>query len=172
MTLMSEIKPEDVEALIETFESSTWEELRLKVGDFELFVSKTSSAQGLSSNPPAHSRQSVDPVFGATHASAPAAPPHSDAAAGGTSRDVDFPLHWVAVRAPNLGTFYRAPKPGAPPYVTVGQPVQANTEVCLIEVMKLFTTVLAGTDGVVRQVLVEDTELVEYDQPLILIEPE
>jgi acetyl-CoA carboxylase biotin carboxyl carrier protein len=172
MTPMSEIKPEDVEALIETFESSTWEELRLKVGDFELFVSKTSSAQGLPSHPPTHSHQSVDRVFGATHATAPAAPPHSDASSGGTSRDAGFPQHWVAVRAPNLGTFYRAPKPGAPPYVIVGQPVQANTEVCLIEVMKLFTTVLAGTDGVVRQVLVEDTELVEYDQPLILIEPD
>jgi acetyl-CoA carboxylase biotin carboxyl carrier protein len=171
MTLMSEIKPEDVEALIETFESSTWEELRLKVGDFELFVSKTSSAQGLPSRPPAHSHQ-VDPVFGATHATAPAAPPHSDASTGRRSGDVGFPQHWVAVRAPNLGTFYRAPKPGAPPYVIVGQRVQANTEVCLIEVMKLFTTVLAGTDGVVRQVLVEDTELVEYDQPLILIEPD
>ena len=47
------------------------------------------------------------------------------------------------MRAPNLGTFYRAPKPGAPPYVAVGQRVEAATEVCLIEVMKLFTSVRA-----------------------------
>ena len=75
------------------------------------------------------------------------------------------------MRAPNLGTFYRAPKPGAAPYVTVGQTVDADTEVCLIEVMKLFTSVLAGVEGTVRKVLVEDAELVEYDQPLFLIEP-
>ncbi len=75
------------------------------------------------------------------------------------------------MRAPNLGTFYRSPKPGAAPYVTVGQTVGADTEVCLIEVMKLFTSVLAGVGGAVRRVLVEDAELVEYDQPLFLIEP-
>jgi acetyl-CoA carboxylase biotin carboxyl carrier protein len=167
---MPEIKPEDVEALIETFESSTWEELRLKVGEFELFLSKTGNAQGLPSNSSPHVAAIADRAgFAATHATAPAAPPHPAAPSGGT---VDFPQHWIAVRAPNLGTFYRAPKPGASPYVTVGQRVGANTEVCLIEVMKLFTTVLAGTAGVVRQVLVEDAELVEYDQPLILIQPD
>ena len=77
----------------------------------------------------------------------------------------------VVVRAPNLGTFYRAPKPGAPPYVAVGQRVEAATEVCLIEVMKLFTSVRAGVAGTVREMLVEDAELVEFDQPLFLIEP-
>ena len=75
------------------------------------------------------------------------------------------------MRAPNLGTFYRSPKPGAAPYVSVGQTVGADTEVCLIEVMKLFTSVPAGVAGAVRKVLVEDAELVEYDQPLFLIEP-
>ena len=49
--------------------------------------------------------------------------------------------------------------------------MEADTELCLIEVMKLFTNVLAGVAGTVRQILVEDTELVEYDQPLFLIEP-
>ena len=58
------------------------------------------------------------------------------------------------VRAPNLGTFYRAPKPGAAPYVAIGQKVEAETEVCLIEVMKLFTSVCAGVAGTVREVLV------------------
>ena len=77
----------------------------------------------------------------------------------------------AAVRAPNLGTFYRAPKPGAPPYVAVGQKVEASTEVCLIEVMKLFTSVRAGVTGTVREVLAEDAQLVEFDQPLFLIEP-
>ncbi len=76
------------------------------------------------------------------------------------------------MRAPNLGTFYRAPKPGAPPYVRIGQHVDPTTELCLIEVMKLFTSVFAGVSGFVRQVLVEDAELVEFDQALFLIEPD
>jgi acetyl-CoA carboxylase biotin carboxyl carrier protein len=78
----------------------------------------------------------------------------------------------MTVRAPTLGTFYRAPKPGAAPYVKVGQHVDPTTELCLIEVMKLFTSVLARVSGVVREVLVGDTELVEFDQALFLIEPD
>jgi len=66
----------------------------------------------------------------------------------------------------------RSPKPGAPPYVKLGQRIEPMTELCLIEVMKLFTTVFAGVTGVVRQVMVEDSELVEFDQALFLIEPD
>ena len=113
--------------------------------------------------------------FATTHATAPSAPPHPITPVSGGSQakvaSARVPDHWVAVRAPNLGTFYRAPKPGAAPYVSVGQTVDADAEVCLIEVMKLFTSVLAGVAGTVRKVLVEDAELVEYDQPLFLIEP-
>jgi acetyl-CoA carboxylase biotin carboxyl carrier protein len=81
------------------------------------------------------------------------------------------PANWVAVTAPNLGTFYRAPKPGAAPYVETGQKVRADTEVCLIEVMKLFTAVRAGTSGVIRQICVADGQMVEYGQTLLYIDP-
>ena len=86
-----------------------------------------------------------------TRATVATAPPHatqpSASGSGATPAIPEAPAHWVAVRAPNLGTFYRAPKPGAAPYVSVGQKVDAETEVCLIEVMKLFTYVLAGVSG-------------------------
>ncbi len=161
---MSDIKPQDIEALLETFEASGWSEMKLKIDGLELFLSKTPGAR---------------PTVGLaeTAASAPAAPPplaHPAPAPGApaSAKAGAAPEGWVAVRAPNLGTFYRSPKPGAPPYVKVGQRVEATTEVCLIEVMKLFTSVLAGASGVVRQVLVEDAELVEFDQPLFLIEPD
>jgi acetyl-CoA carboxylase biotin carboxyl carrier protein len=170
---MTDIKPQDVEALLETFDASPWRELHLKMEGLELFVSKTPGAAA-PSTPIA--RHPADPApFAATHATALSAPSHASASGSGGGRtnpgSEDIPDHWVAVRAPNLGTFYRAPKPGAAPYVSVGQTVNAGTEVCLIEVMKLFTSVLAGVAGVVRKVLVEDSELVEYDQPLFLIEP-
>lgn len=77
----------------------------------------------------------------------------------------------VAIRAPSLGTFYLAPKPGAPSFVEVGQQIHTTTEICLIEVMKLFTTVRAGVNGTVRRALVGDGEMVEFDQALFLIEP-
>jgi acetyl-CoA carboxylase biotin carboxyl carrier protein len=75
----------------------------------------------------------------------------------------------LAVRAPMLGTFYRAQTPGAPPFVEVGQRVRADDTVCLIEVMKLFNSVKAGVDGVVMQILAENAKLVEYNEVLIVI---
>jgi acetyl-CoA carboxylase biotin carboxyl carrier protein len=68
----------------------------------------------------------------------------------------------LEVRAPLLGTFYRAPKPGAPPFVEVGAKVDADTIVGIIEVMKLMNTVRAGARGVVREICAADGVLVEY----------
>ena len=155
---MSEIKPRDVEALLEIFEASDWREMKLKLDGLELFVSKTPGARPAAFSEVAPAAGAVAPAAGSKHEAKP--------------RSGGAPEHWVTVRAPNLGTFYRAPKPGAPPFVQVGQHVEANTEVCLIEVMKLFTTVFAGVAGTVRQVLAEDAELVEFDQALVLIEPD
>ena len=88
-------------------------------------------------------------------------------------RDREFLIDQLHLRGAPIGglCWIRAPKPGGAPYVSVGQAISADTEVCLIEVMKLFTSVPAGVAGTVRKVLVEDAELVEYDQPLFLIEP-
>jgi acetyl-CoA carboxylase biotin carboxyl carrier protein len=163
---MTDIKTQDIEALLEIFDNSHWREMSLKVEGLELFLSKTPGAIAHSST--GHHPADLAPA----HATAPSAPARAISDGAKTkSTPALVPDHWVAVRAPNLGTFYRSPKPGAAPYVTVGQTVAADTEVCLIEVMKLFTSVLAGVEGAVRKVLVEDSELVEYDQPLFLIEP-
>lgn len=85
---------------------------------------------------------------------------------------IEIPDGITAVRAPILGTFYRAPAPGEKPFVEVGQSVKAGDTVCLIEVMKLFNSVKAGKDGRVARILVDNGGLVEFEQPLILIEPE
>jgi biotin carboxyl carrier protein len=68
-----------------------------------------------------------------------------------------------------LGTFYRAPKPGAPPFIDVGSPVEENTVVAIIEVMKLMNTVRAGVRGTVTEVLLTDGALAEFGQPLFRV---
>jgi len=73
------------------------------------------------------------------------------------------------VKAPMVGTFYRAGGPGKPPFVEVGQTVKASDAVCIIEAMKLLNEIEAGFDGVVKEVLVENGQPVEYGQPLIII---
>ena len=77
----------------------------------------------------------------------------------------------VAVTAPMVGTVYLSPEPGAPAFVSVGQQVEADTQVCIVEVMKLMNAIPAGCAGVVRQILVGDAQAVEYGQPLFVIAP-
>lgn len=76
------------------------------------------------------------------------------------------------VNAPMVGTFYRSSEPGAPAFVEVGQHVKEEDTVCIIEVMKLFTSISAGYSGTVTHILVNDAEPVEYGQVLIVIDPD
>ena len=72
--------------------------------------------------------------------------------------------------SPMVGTFYRAPNPEEPPYVEVGKRIRKGEVVCIIEAMKLMNEIEAESDGVIRAVLVEDSQPVEYGQPLFSIE--
>jgi acetyl-CoA carboxylase biotin carboxyl carrier protein len=74
------------------------------------------------------------------------------------------------IKAPILGTFYRTPKPGAPPYVEVGSVVNEDDPVGIIEVMKLFNTVKAGVRGRIAQICAEQGQMVEFQQTLFLVE--
>ncbi|MEK9754991.1 MAG: acetyl-CoA carboxylase biotin carboxyl carrier protein, partial [Rhodospirillaceae bacterium] len=103
----------------------------------------------------------AEPACAATTAAAkPAAPAAAAEAAGGT-----------VVRAPMVGTFYRRPAPDQPPFVKVGSKVKAGDALCLIEVMKLYTTIETTTAGVIEQIAAEDGQLVEFNQPLFTINP-
>lgn len=77
----------------------------------------------------------------------------------------------VAIRAPLPGTFYRAPQPGAPPFVEPGSEVTEDTVVGIIETMKLMNPVHAGTRGVVEAVIVENGTMVDADAPLVRVRP-
>ena len=83
----------------------------------------------------------------------------------------DLPAGTHIVRSPMVGTFYRAPEPGAAPFVKEGGKVKADDIVCIIEVMKLMNSVTAGVKGVVTHVFVENAQMVEFGQPLIGIRP-
>ena len=78
----------------------------------------------------------------------------------------------MAVHAPVLGIFYRASSPGEKPFVDVGQKVEADDTLCLIEVMKLFNSVKAGIKGTITRILAENGMMVEHGQVLIFIKPD
>lgn len=75
------------------------------------------------------------------------------------------------VRSPMVGTFYRAPSPDAKPFIEIGQRIQADQTVCIIEAMKMLNQIEAEVAGVVAEILVENGQPVEYDQPLFVITP-
>jgi acetyl-CoA carboxylase biotin carboxyl carrier protein len=77
------------------------------------------------------------------------------------------PERLIEVRAPLLGTFYRAPRPGAPPFVTVGSLVEPDTVVCIIETMKLMNSVTAGVSGTVAEILVGNAQFAEQGTVLM-----
>jgi acetyl-CoA carboxylase biotin carboxyl carrier protein len=74
------------------------------------------------------------------------------------------------LKSPMVGTFYRAPSPGAKPFVEVGDSVKAGQTVCIIEAMKLLNEIEADKDGVVKAVLAENGQPVEYGEPLLVID--
>lgn len=82
----------------------------------------------------------------------------------------DANLH--RIESPMVGTFYAAPSPEDEPYVKVGDKVNENTVVCIVEAMKLFNEIEAEVKGEIVEVLVENGQLVEYGQPLFLVKPE
>jgi acetyl-CoA carboxylase biotin carboxyl carrier protein len=75
------------------------------------------------------------------------------------------------VRAPLLGTFYRAPRPGAPPFVSVGSEVEPDTVVCIIETMKLMNSVTAGVTGTVAAILQDNAQFAAKDTVLMRVRP-
>jgi acetyl-CoA carboxylase biotin carboxyl carrier protein len=150
------LSAKDVAEITKLLEDSNFDELDLEIDGFRIHLTRNGAAGSLTAAPaPAPASAATPP----RHAGAtPAAP--ALAQAGLTD-----------VVAPLLGTFYRAPRPGAPPFVDVGGKVEADTIIGIIEVMKLMTTVRAGARGTVREILARDGELVEYGATLVRLTP-
>lgn len=163
------VSAQDIENLLEIFRQSGWDEMHLETPGLELFLSNDPNAQG--PRPAAAVPAPAAPPVAHVTASAVPAAPQGLAAGTAPSGHAPLPPGHVAIKAPNLGSFYRSPKPGAAPYVEVGQQIMPETEVCLIEVMKLFTPVQGGVKGIVREIRARDGQMVEFDEVLIVVEP-
>ena len=156
----------DIEALANLFREGGWSELRVSSEGLSLLLSKD---EGASLELGAHSA-STSADLNSPEVTNAVAPLALSALKPVESQPASVDSSWHAVAAPNLGTFYRSPKPGSPPFVELGQQVAAGTEICLLEVMKLFTSVNAGVAGTIMKVCAADAELVEGGQVLFYIE--
>ena len=148
-----------LKTLIELVESSGIAELEIQEGEERVRITRAL---------PAGAAPSVVPVAVASapiHVPAVAAPA---AAAPEPAAPPPEPEGHL-VRSPMVGTFYRASSPGAKPFVEVGDSVQVGDTLCIIEAMKLMNEIEADQAGVVKQVLAENGQPVEFGQPLVVI---
>jgi acetyl-CoA carboxylase biotin carboxyl carrier protein len=163
---MDSITQKDVIRIMELVEKTGTDELHLEMGDLKLTIRKGLAAESMPSMPAVETtsmpvaRDVSTPSNGLEKADEGAAPDTFEDQTDGI----------LTIKAPMLGTFYEAPKPGASPFVEVGQVVNIDDTVCIIEVMKLFSTITAGVQGRIVKVLVEDSQMVEFNQPLFLVE--
>jgi acetyl-CoA carboxylase biotin carboxyl carrier protein len=150
--------------ILKLIDESKFDYFQLEVGELKITVSKgepiplNSAPQSAPATAPAQRAPAAAPV---QQPRTPAVEPQKAA----------IPEGLVPVTAPLLGTFYVAPEPGAPPFVTIGSNVTEDTTVGLIEVMKVFNSVRAGTKGVITEVVAQNGQFIEYGQTLFLVKP-
>lgn len=155
------LKYEEIAEIMKIIDSSSCDELIVETGDVKLVVRRNG---GGSASPVIERPAVAVPAPRAVATSTPAAQKAAAPAAMDSSGKLE-------VIAPMVGTFYRAPSPDAPAFVEVGSVVKKGQPVCLIEVMKLFTTINSEFDGRVVQIGAENGELVEYGRVLFVIDP-
>jgi acetyl-CoA carboxylase biotin carboxyl carrier protein len=100
-----------------------------------------------------------------------AAAPAMDSPSPKPPPKIDSDANYITIKSPMIGTFYRSPGPDKPPFVNVGDKIEKGKVICVIEAMKLFNEIEGEISGTVVKVLINDASPVEYDQPLLLIDP-
>jgi acetyl-CoA carboxylase biotin carboxyl carrier protein len=147
-----------IKKLIELIEESGISEIEIKEGEESVRISRHSGQTATFMMPsPAAGYPSLMPSNPPPNQETPEAP-EPESAQG------------YVLKAPMVGTFYRATSPGSKPLVEVGQHIQIGDNICIIEAMKMFNQIEADHAGVVTQILAQDGQPVEYDQPLLVVE--
>ena len=158
---------EELAAVIELLDKADFTDFRYEKGDLLIAVRR--------GGPPLDGDRA--PVPAQTVGARAVQPAPSTTQAAPPPRDATTAAHTVAddgsvlVRSAMLGTFYRSPKPGDLPFVDIGDKVEADSVVCIVEVMKLMNSMTAGVSGEITAVHVKDGDFVEFDQPLFSVRP-
>lgn len=149
-----------IKKMIELVEESGISELEISEGEESVRISRAAPAQAYPMMPQAYAMPAQpQPALATAVASAPAETPAAPAAMSGH-----------VVRSPMVGTFYRTPSPDAKAFIEVGQKVNAGDTLCIVEAMKMMNQIEADKSGVVKAILVENGQPVEFDEPLVVIE--
>jgi acetyl-CoA carboxylase biotin carboxyl carrier protein len=158
-----------IQELIKFVAKSGVSEVEIEQKDFKITIKtpagrkEAAPVQVIAAPAPAYAAPAPAAPAPAVAATAPA----PAAAAPAPASDAKY----VTIKAPMIGTFYRASGPGKPVFVNVGDTIEKGKPICIIEAMKLFNEIESDISGKIVKVLVDDAKPVEYDQPLFLVDP-
>jgi acetyl-CoA carboxylase biotin carboxyl carrier protein len=162
---------DDIAEILKIIDGSSCDELIVETGDLKLVVRRNGAGAAFAPSHDIALPASPRPAAAATPTASPEPRPIPTAASAPPPAATRAAPHQIEVTAPMVGTFYRAPSPEAPPFVEVGASVRKGQPLCLIEVMKLFTTITSEHEGRIVQIGADNAELVEYGRTLFVIEP-
>ncbi len=168
----------EITELVKLVSKSNLSELKVKNGDFEIAIRTQAYSKEKAST---GKKAEIPQIVSVTPQAPPVQPAPSQAPAPAPASEADLQVQteqtgdekskYLEIRSPMVGTFYRSSAPEKPPYVKVGDSIEAGSVVCIIEAMKLFNEIESEISGKIAKVLVEDAAPVEYDQVLFLVEP-
>ena len=147
----------EIKEILDLLKDTDIEEIELEKNGLKIRIRKRGATPTWISHP----APPLTPELPGERASVPSLP----------SQERDFAGNLVTIKSPMVGTFYRAPLPGAEPFVREGDVVEKGKILCIIEAMKLMNEIESEVSGRIHSILVENAQPVEYGQPLFLIEP-
>jgi len=155
----------DIQNLIRFVAKSGVNEVKLEMKDIKINIRNTAREKTyMQSSAPVQQVSHTAPEVDSTPTTLSTSTPDNVAIEESDDR-------YVQVTSPIIGTFYRKPSPDKPTFINVGDMVQSDTVVCIIEAMKLFNEIEAEVSGKIIKVLVDDSSPVEFGQPLFLVDP-
>jgi acetyl-CoA carboxylase biotin carboxyl carrier protein len=172
------MKPTEIQELIKFVAKSGVSEVEIEDKDFKITIKTPPHKKGKIIETTPQVIQVQTPV--ASQAAPVSAPAPTPVPAQETPKaeaevvasvDTDDDSKYIAIKSPMIGTFYRKSSPDKPNFVNVGDDVNNDTVVCIIEAMKLFNEIESEMAGKIVKILVDDGSPVEYDQPLFLVDP-
>ena len=167
------MKIEEIKTIVKLMSENDLTEFKIEAEDMHLCIRRGSQQSAVLAPQAVISAPAVAPVAAAPAAApapAPSAPePSAPAAAPSPAPAASVDASKI-VESPIVGTFYRSSAPGADAFVKVGSKVDADTTVCIIEAMKVMNEIKAEKSGVIKEILVENGQPVEFGQPLFILE--
>ncbi len=154
------MKVKEIQDLINFISETGLEEVNIETDELKLKVKRSTNTQVIATSAPL-----ANPIAAPVQSPVPQVTPPAESDTNPDQRNL------LTIKSPMIGTFYRSVNPETPPFVNVGDTVSAGKTVCIVEAMKLFNEIESEVTGKIVEVLVEDAQPVEFDQPLFLVDP-